>query len=50
MLNVSPPAVSLSILGCIVYVLAMSALGRRLAACREECSVPYVEAGSPDPI
>jgi hypothetical protein len=42
MLNVSPSAVSLSILGCVIYVLAMSALGRRLAACRENCSVAYV--------
>jgi hypothetical protein len=39
-MNVS--IVLLSVGGCFVYVWSMSALGRWLAACRENSSVAYV--------
>jgi len=57
MLNVNPSVVSLSVAGCVLYVLSMSALGRWLASCRESSSVVYVAlapapvpAASPNPI
>jgi hypothetical protein len=50
MFNVNPTVVSLSLAGCVLYVLSMSALGRWLASCRESCSVAYVASGSPEPV
>jgi hypothetical protein len=42
MLNMNLAIALLSISGCCVYVYAMSALGRLLAACRESCSVAAI--------
>jgi hypothetical protein len=41
MLHVNPSIVVLCLGGCVVYVSAMSALGRWLARCRESTSVAY---------
>jgi hypothetical protein len=42
MLNVNLPILVLCLGGCFLYVSAMSALGRWLAACRESTSVAYI--------
>jgi hypothetical protein len=50
MLNVNPSVVSLSVIGCVLYVLSMSALGRRLASCREDCSMAYIAPAANVPL
>ena len=42
MLNMNFSIVLLTLGGCCIYVYAMSALGRWLAACREASSVAYL--------
>jgi hypothetical protein len=42
MLNMNLSTIGLAVCGCLLYVYAMSALGRWLAGCREESTVVYI--------